>query len=206
VPATDKGERDARIAALTRSVRDWLAKRLAAAPFLADFPQIAVTRLTAPRRLPVCDWLAGAETLSAPATAELVSAFVAAAPTLDWRQTYSVEDFGARFLQRYGWTEVVGSRGPIASAKIACGFLLLGPDIEYPAHAHEAHEIYFPLAGEAFWMRDRGEFAAHAPGAIIEHQPWTPHATRTRDDPMLALYIWRGGDLAAKSTVLGRDD
>lgn len=202
----DRGEREARIAALARRVRDWLAERPAAAPFLVDFPQIAITRVTTPRRLPVCDWLVDAEAFSAPATSELVEAFVAAAPALEWRQTYGIEDFGPRFLERYGWTEIVGLRGPIASEKIACGFLMLGPDVEYPAHAHEAHEVYFPLAGQALWMRDHGEFVAHAPGAIIEHQPWTPHATRTRDDAMLALYIWRGGDLAAKSTILGRDD
>jgi hypothetical protein len=142
--------------------------------------------------------------LSAPSTATLVSALVAIAPALEWRQTYSREDFGARFLERYGWTEIVGLRGPIASAKIACGFLLLGPDVEYPAHAHEAHEIYYPLAGEALWMRDRRAFVAQPAGATIEHLSWTPHATRTGRDPLLALYLWRGGDLAAKSKILER--
>jgi hypothetical protein len=28
---------------------------------------------------------------------------------------------------------------------------------------------------------------------------------RTGRDPMLALYVWKGGDLAAKSTIIRRD-
>lgn len=205
-PVENESGRSAWIAALALNVRDWLAERPAAASFVVDFPQTTVTRATAPRRLAVCDWLGGLEALSAPATAALVRALVATAPALEWRQTYTRADFGPRFLERYGWTEILGTRGPIASATIACGFLLLGPDVEYPAHAHEAREIYFPLAGEAFWMRDSRAFVAQTPGATLEHPPWTPHATRTGRDPMLALYLWRGGDLAAKSKILGRGD
>jgi hypothetical protein len=53
-------------------------------------------------------------------------------------------------------------------------------------------------------MRGGGDFAARVAGTPIEHFAWTPHAMRTRAEPMLALYLWRGGDLAAKSTILGR--
>jgi hypothetical protein len=31
-----------------------------------------------------------------------------------------------------------------------------------------------------------------------------PHAMRTEGAPLLALYLWRGGDLAAKSVILDR--
>ena len=172
-----------------------------AAPFLPDWPGLAVTRVTQPRRLPVCRWLDSLEPLAAPETRALVRELVAAAETLEWRQTYSEADFGPEFLERYGWTELVGLRGPIPSEKVACGFLMLGPETEYPAHAHEAEEIYLPLAGEALWMRGEQGFAARAPGETIEHSSWTPHATRTGEQPLLALYVWRGGDLAAKSKI-----
>ncbi len=128
--------------------------------------------------------------------------FVGAADALEWRQTYTTADFGREFLDRYGWTELIGLRGPIPSQRIACGFLMLGPEIEYPAHAHEAEELYLPLAGEALWMRGEEGFVARAPGALVEHPSWMPHAMRTGRNPMLAIYLWRGGDLAAKSKII----
>jgi hypothetical protein len=189
---------------LARAVRRQLAELPEAARFLVEFPPLAATRPTPPRQLAVCARLPDLPGLAAPSTLALVRDLVACADGLEWRQTYADADFGAEFLQNYGWTELIGLRGPIPSARIACGFLLLGPDIEYPAHAHEAEELYLPLAGEALWMRGGGEFAARVAGTPIEHPSWTAHAMRTRAEPMLALYLWRGGDLAAKSTILGR--
>ncbi len=190
---------------LARAVVLQLTSLPAAAPFLMDLPVLEAVRAAAPRRLPVCGWLPDLAELAAPATRGLVQEFVAAADALEWRQTYAASDFGAEFLDRYGWTELIGLRGPIPSERIACGFLMLGPGIEYPAHAHEAEELYLPLAGEALWMRDEEGFVARAPGAPVEHPSWTPHAMRTLGDPMLALYLWRGGDLAAKSKIFGKD-
>ena len=182
----------ARVELLARAVQLQLTAMPAAAPFLADWPHLAATRPTQVGRLPVCRWLASLEPLAAPATRALVRDFVAAADILEWRQTYSAADFGPEFLERYGWTELVGLRGPIGSDKVACGFLMLGPETEYPAHAHEAEEIYLPLAGEALWMRGEESFVPRAPGAMIEHSPWTPHATKTRGIP-----CWRSMSGAA---------
>jgi hypothetical protein len=197
-------DRTARIESLARAVRLQFSALPAAAPFFADWPDFAVARATQPRRLPVCRWLASLEPLASPETRALVREFVAASEILEWRQTYSAADFGPEFLERYGWTELVGLRGPIGSEKVACGFLMLGPDIEYPAHAHEAEELYLPLAGEALWMRGEHGFVKRAPGAIIEHSAWMPHAMKTLGDPLLALYVWRGGNLSAKSRIIGR--
>jgi hypothetical protein len=189
---------------LARAVVRQLTPLPAAAPFLADLPVLEALRAAAPRRLPVCGWLTVLAKLAAPATSGLVQEFVAAADALEWRQTYTAADFGREFLDRYGWTELIGLRGPIPSERIACGFLLLGPATEYPSHAHEAEELYLPLAGEALWMRGEESFVARAPGALVEHRSWTTHAMRTRRDPMLAVYLWRGGDLAAKSKIIRR--
>jgi hypothetical protein len=189
---------------LARAVGRQLAELPEAAKFLADFPPLAATRPAPPRLLPVCARLPDLPALAPPSTLALVLELVACASGLEWRQTYGVADFGAAFLRSYGWTELIGLRGPFPSDRIACGFLLLGPEIEYPAHAHEAEELYLPLAGEALWMRGGGDFAPRAAGTPIEHPSWTPHAMRTLAQPMLALYLWRGGDLAAKSTILQR--
>ncbi len=179
--STSTERRSSAVESLARAVVRQLTSLPVAASFLKDLPVLEAVRAAAPRRLPVCGWLTDLAELAAPATSGLVREFVAAADALEWRQTYAAADFGPEFLDRYGWSELIGLRGPIPSQRIACGFLLLGPETEYPAHAHEAEELYLPLAGEALWMRGEEGFVARAPGEPIEHPPWTPHAMRTVD-------------------------
>ena len=131
----------------------------------------------------------------------LVNRFAKLANHLTWGQTYSAEDFGAGFLEKYGWTEFIGLRGPFASDRMACGVLFLGPRIEYPRHSHEAEEIYVPLTGPTFWMRGNDDWTLRPPCRPIYHAPRVPHAMRTESTPLLALYLWRGGDLTQKSHI-----
>jgi Dimethlysulfonioproprionate lyase len=124
---------------------------------------------------------------------------------LSWAQTYSINDFGPAFLDRYGWVELFGTRGHFASDVMAGGFLLLGPQIHYPDHHHIAEEIYIPLTSGSLWSKDGGPFEARAAGEIIHHPSNIRHAMQTNEDPLVALYLWRGGPLAQKSTISGRD-
>jgi mannose-6-phosphate isomerase-like protein (cupin superfamily) len=200
------GNTDASLALRMRSLVDDAKALMAAAganaePFCLAWPQRLVARRAVSRSLPVLGALEGVERFAAPATRRIVEEIAALAPSLEWRQTYSADDFGERFLESYGWTEWIGQRGMFESDAIACGVLLLGPDIEYPAHSHEAEEIYLPLAGSARWRSGDAGWRVQAPGACIHHPSWTPHAMRTAEEPLLALYVWRGGDLAAKSRI-----
>ena len=132
-------------------------------------------------------------------TAFMVNMIVLLANHLTWDQTYSTEDFGAEFLEKYGWTELIGLRGPVASNRVACGFLLLGPQLEYPSHFHEAEEVYVPLTGQTLWQRSEQSWVYRTPGLPIYHASLVPHAIRTEAIPLLALYLWRGGNLVQKS-------
>ena len=163
-----------------------------ARPFLADWPEAVVTRALEPVALPVCRWLDMMGGLAG----------MVRDAGLQWRQTYGVADFGAAFLQGYGWAEFVGLRGPVASTRIACGVLVLGPGVVYPAHAHAAEEVYLPMHGVAEWARGDQGFVPVPVGQGIHHSPWVPHAMRVGAEPLVALYLWRGGDLAAKSVIL----
>lgn len=176
--------------------------RLEGGAFLEDWPEIVMQRQVAPRGLAVCRWLGQAAAGAPPDLRPLVQGLHDGAAGLHWGQTYGVQDFGADFLERYGWTELIGLRGPIASTRVAVGFLLLGPRVEYPPHAHEAAEVYLPLSGVALWKRGDGDYAPVAPGTRIDHDSWVPHAMRTGAEPLVAAYVWRGGDLAAKSRSL----
>ncbi|MEO8302911.1 MAG: dimethylsulfonioproprionate lyase family protein [Betaproteobacteria bacterium] len=173
-----------------------------AAAFLSDWPaQSSAHRQLSPRELPVLDWLETVKRAAAPATRSLVDRLVGVARTLTWAQTYGPDDFGPSFLARYGWTELIGLRGPVASSRIAAGFLLLGPGIEYPLHSHDAEELYLSLSGTARWKYDEGNWIRREPGTIIHHRSGTPHGMRTEREPLLALYVWRGGNLAQKSRI-----
>lgn len=120
-----------------------------------------------------------------------------------WGQTYTASDFGKDFVDNYGWLEVFGTRGHFANDNVAAGFLILGPNLTYPDHHHIAEEIYIPLTGGTKWRMGDGGFGIRAAGEVIHHASNVNHAMRTGEEPLMALYIWRGGPLAQKSTIGG---
>jgi hypothetical protein len=111
-----------------------------------------------------------------------------------------VRDLDSTFLDNYGWSEILGGSGPLASERIACGFLLLGPATHYPRHRHEAEEIYLPLSGTAAWQQGDAVWREHAPGTLIHHAGNEPHSMHTGAAALLALYLWRG-HLAQKARL-----
>ncbi|WP_421912606.1 dimethylsulfonioproprionate lyase family protein [Mesorhizobium sp.] len=140
----------------------------------------------------------------APAGARPLVRFLAAhGSDLRWGQTYTEADFGKAFIDNYGWLEVFGMRGHFANDEVAAGLLILGPDIVYPDHHHVAEEIYIPLTGGTEWRMGESGFRVRAAGEVVHHASNVNHAMRTGQEPLLALYIWRGGPLAAKSTITG---
>ena len=78
------------------------------------------------------------------------------------------------------------------SQTAAVGVLLLAPDNVYPHHRHPADEVYLPLT-VAQWSSGQDEpFTALEPGRPLHHEPLQPHAVRTADERLLALYLWTG--------------
>ncbi|GAJ90993.1 dimethylsulfoniopropionate lyase [Rhizobium rhizogenes] len=173
--------------------------------FIEGFDWRMDKRLLAAHRLPVLDHLNGLHAPADAAERDLFSALSSTASALHWGQTYSIADFGADFLQRYGWVELFGTRGHFVSDDMAGGFLLLGPDVHYPDHHHTAEEIYIPLTDGALWSKDGQHFLPRWSGEIIHHPSDIRHAMRTEKMPLVALYLWRGGPLAQKSIISGRE-
>jgi hypothetical protein len=132
---------------------------------------------------------------------ELAMRLAQQASALRWGQTYTAADFGQHFIDNYGWVELFGTRGHFRNERVAAGFLILGPGVVYPDHHHVAEEVYIPLTAAAEWrMGDEG-FRRRRGGEVIHHASNVSHAMRTGGEPLLALYLWRGGDLAQKSTI-----
>ena len=169
-------------------------------PFLADWPlKICTTRSVSPNSLPVLSYLPAVVKAATKKTETLVNMLSSLANHVAWGQTYSAQDLGIGFLEKYGWAEIMGLRGPIASDRLACGFLLLGSRVEYPQHCHEAEEVYVPLTDRTLWHQSNQDWVYRTPGLPIYHASWKSHAMRTETTPLLALYLWRGGNLVQKS-------
>jgi len=141
----------------------------------------------------------------APSSAKPLAQFVAShRDALRWGQTYTAVDFGQGFIENYGWLELFGTRGHFVNDAVAAGLLILGPEIVYPDHHHIAEEIYIPLTGGTEWRMGEGGFHIREAGEIIHHASNVNHAMRTGRQPLMALYLWRGGPLAQKSTIGSR--
>ena len=168
-------------------------------PFLDEWPTVLLERRVVPSSVPVLRLLPEIQKSAPEFSAPFVTDLVAAAPFLAWRRSYSAAEVGAAFFEHYGWTELVGLTGPVASEHLACGLLLLGADVTYPRHRHEAEEIYVPLAGTARWQGEDGHWVERTPGSVIHHARHEPHAMQTGPSCLLALYLWRSANLAQKS-------
>ena len=145
--------------------------------------------------LPVRRFLAAAlsNVCSGP-LADIAEAFALAEPGLAWLQNsnYTAQRMGPDFVDRYGYVELVGPARAFESRKLLVGFLLLGPHTLYPDHAHAAEEVYHVVSGRASWRRGDGAWQIEPTGSVIHHTPHMPHAMRTEDEPLLALYCWMG--------------
>ena len=173
----------------------------ALASYLGDWPGASASRTVPTRELPVLRWLPAIAGGACAFGAELVAAVCHDAASMAWRQSYSSEELDREFLDNYGWCEILGHRGPLASERLACGFLILGPSTHYPRHRHEAEEVYLPLSGTAAWLQGDAVWRERAPGTLIFHASEEPHAMRTGAAPLLALYLWRSSNLAQQARL-----
>jgi Dimethlysulfonioproprionate lyase len=139
--------------------------------------------------------------LAVPAERGLARLLARHASALRWGQTYTTADFGQHFIDNYGWMELFGTRGHFRNDAVAAGFLILGPDVVYPDHHHVAEEVYIPLTGGTEWRMGESAFRHRQGGEVIHHASNVGHAMRTGDEPLLALYLWRGGDLAQRPAI-----
>lgn len=172
--------------------------------FLPNAAALGTERALGAGPLPVLRRLPRVEDIAAPEARPLADLLRRKAEAFRWGQTYGPEDFGESFLAEYGWLEVFGTRGHFVHAEIAGGLLLLGPNMFYPEHRHTAEEIYLPLTGGAEWFMEGQGWRRRAAGEVVHHGPDVVHAMRTGAEPLLALYLWRGGALDQRSEIVAQ--
>ncbi|MEM7215746.1 MAG: dimethylsulfonioproprionate lyase family protein [Pseudomonadota bacterium] len=170
-------------------VKDWLER------FDWDLPErdLPPNDLYATRHIPDCLSYAGE------LESGLVQIFIEHMDKVHWAQMWDPDDFGRYFTDNYCHLQLIGPEGHFASDTIAGGIVMYGPHTHYPNHWHLAEEIYIPLTGNGLWSRDNGDYVLRDAGEFIFHEENVPHAMKCEDTPMLALWIWHGGDLQAKA-------
>jgi hypothetical protein len=147
-----------------------------------------------------------------PLAAGLVTAMAREPDGVAWypSRSYDDEPTMADFLPHYAVAMIFGPdrfgrRCPYASDRATLGVTLQAPGLDYPAHGHEAVEIYYILAGGADWQQGDGvwrrkvpgDFVLHeaddhaAPVEAVEHQP--PHQHRRQGEGERTVDLARPG-------------
>lgn len=78
------------------------------------------------------------------------------------------------------------------SDKIISGLFLMGKNQLYPEHYHPAWETWIILSGNAKWKLEDGSWEVRRPGDYFTYTENQVHATKTEDEPLLALWAWTG--------------
>ena len=158
-------------------------------------------RILPARSLPVLSFLSQMEMQAPLSNQPFINRLNRIKADLHFNQTYTVDDFGPEFLQQYGWIKLLGPDAYWLSDQLSSGFVFLGDNITYPKHRHEAEELYFPISGTADWYHENYGWQSKSPGDRIAHASNIKHSMRTNGQPLLVLYIWRGGNLLQKSEI-----
>jgi hypothetical protein len=170
---------------------------------LAMWPnRVGKQTLANPSQLPACDYLQEAIALGqVTPTATLLDALMTLIPRLRWTYEYPPDARWPLLPSRVAFAQIVGARGLRDDAAVQLGLTLIAPETHYPLHKHPAIETYLVLAGAASWRTVGRSFALRDPGSLILHESDIGHAMETRDEPLLALYTWRGDLITAPTYV-----
>ena len=148
-----------------------------------------------PTHIPASDlvqsWAEGENSI----TSALRCAVRRAAPFAQWRQTYTEDEVGLDYLQRYGWFELLGPSGHFLSGDLRAYIGYWGAHLHYPWHVHAAEEVYFVLAGNALFESDGIPSETLTAGQSRLHVANQPHAITTKDSPLLVFALWRGAGM-----------
>ena len=135
--------------------------------------------------------------LAAPDAHPIAKTIEAVTGRLQWCDVDAMQQLDAT-RDRHAYTEIVGPEGVFVSDIMRFGLYLQSAGTVYPDHHHAAVELYFVVSGTAEWRRGEETFAKKVPGSLIHHETMQPHATTTRAEPLVAMWVWIG-DISADS-------
>lgn len=119
-----------------------------------------------------------------------------AAHLLEWRRTYSADEVGEDFLNRYGYVELFGPNGHFHSSQLRGYLAFWDHSLDYGWHHHEAEELYYSLQGTPLFQSKSKPEAMVPPGQTRHHGPWEIHGMKTLNSPYLCYAVWKGPGMA----------
>lgn len=128
----------------------------------------------------------------------VLDALLPLAQWLPWAYHYEWRHDAPDLGSRMAFAELIGPEAPMRSDRVCLGLTFMAPHTLYPDHRHPATELYYVVAGPAAWTLD-GVEVEHAPGSFILHPSNAIHSMRTREEALLAVYIWIGEDVKSSS-------
>ena len=131
----------------------------------------------------------------------LIDALLNAAPHAQWRTTYTADQLGTDFINRYGYIELYGPEGHYNSQQSRAFIGYWGNHLNYPLHSHEAEEVYYIVAGEALFGVDDHALQLRQPQDTQTHSSWQSHRMITENSAVLCLVLWRGDGLAGSASL-----
>ena len=121
----------------------------------------------------------------------LAQALRAVADDMVWHYSYPSRPGEPDRSSAIAFAELIGPDAALFAPACRIGLTLMAPHTVYPMHAHPAVELYRVIAGEAEWQTPQSA-SLFPPGTAILHPSNLPHAMRSYDEPLLALYGWSG--------------
>lgn len=186
---------------------DGLLRRIAefhrSRPSVPEFPMVApvldaLDEARCPaaiesRTLPVVRHLDAVDPSADATINAILDGLLRLAPVLPWRQTAGYLDMLSRdYLDNYGYVQLLGPNAIVEHPDVRVGIGLWGPNLHYPAHQHEAEELYHVLAGGPSFSGRDGERRLTRPGDAVHHSPWQVHSQDFGATPTVLLYCWTG--------------
>ncbi len=123
----------------------------------------------------------------------LAATALAALPLLRWRHSGLESGMIRRDIAlNLAGAELIGPDGMLHHATVRVGLFMQTARLDYVTRTHPAEETFIMLGGSGYWTCcDSAPTLAQA-GAIIHHPSGAPHASVTREEPLIAAWRWTG--------------
>ncbi len=123
----------------------------------------------------------------------IAATVLAALPLICWRH-FGLENgrVPRDIALRMATSELIGPDGMLPHDTVRVGLFMQTAGLDYIPHSHPAEETFIMLGGSGYWTCNDSAPILSAAGAIIHHPSGAPHATVTREEPLIAAWRWTG--------------
>ncbi len=116
-----------------------------------------------------------------------------ALPLIDWHHSgYDDGRIRPDISLKMLTAQLVGPDGMFFHPTVSMGLFVQAAGLDYVTRKHMAEETFIMLGGVGWWSTHDGPGEERRSGAVIHHPSMIPHASVTRDHPLIATWRWTG--------------